>query len=273
MLIDMHTHIFPDALAPRVIPHMAQIANTVPATDGTLAGQLDSMRQNGVDFAVVLPVVTAPRQFDSINAFALQINRTQKTLLSFGGIHPDCEDVPGKLAWLKEQGFLGIKLHPDYQNHMVDDDAMTALVRRAVALGLYVVIHAGLDPVSPELIHAPAQACRRLIDAVGESGAPHIILAHMGANAGYDEAEKYLVGQNVLLDTAHVADKISAEQLCRMICAHGADKILFASDAPWGQVGAFAERIRSLPLQQEQIAQICYRNAAQILGIGCAEAK
>ena len=58
-----------------------------------------------------------------------------------------------------------------------------------------------------------------------------------------------------------------------MICAHGADKILFASDAPWGQVGAFAERIRSLPLQQEQIAQICYRNAAQILGIGCAEAK
>ena len=33
MLIDTHTHIFPDELAARVIPHMAQVSGTVPSTD------------------------------------------------------------------------------------------------------------------------------------------------------------------------------------------------------------------------------------------------
>ena len=133
MLIDTHTHIFPDALAARVIPHMAQVCGTVPSTEGTLDSLLASMEKNHVDRSIILPVVTAPRQFDSINRFAAEVNEKNENLCSFGGIHPDCEDLHGKLRLLQKNGFIGIKLHPDYQNHMVDDPCMIETVGEAVA--------------------------------------------------------------------------------------------------------------------------------------------
>ena len=42
-------------------------------------------------------------------------------IISFGGIHPDNEDYKEKLCWIKEQGFKGIKLHPDYQDTYFND--------------------------------------------------------------------------------------------------------------------------------------------------------
>lgn len=65
---------------------------------------------------------------------------------------------------------------------------MIETVGEAVALGMYVVIHAGFDPVSPDLVHAPPARSRHLIDAVGETGSAHIILAHMG---GVSNLTKY----------------------------------------------------------------------------------
>ena len=38
MLIDFHTHVFPDALAPRAIASLAAQAGETPSTDGTVAG-------------------------------------------------------------------------------------------------------------------------------------------------------------------------------------------------------------------------------------------
>lgn len=79
MIIDFHTHIFPDTLAVKTIPMLAQRSHTQPHTDGTAAGLLGHMEESGVDVSVVLPVVTAPRQFDSINRFAAKsMNRNPK---------------------------------------------------------------------------------------------------------------------------------------------------------------------------------------------------
>lgn len=53
-----------------------------------------------------MSVCTKPEQFDSINVFAKKENDTYPgKLLSFGGIHPDCENYKEKLDDIK---FLGI---------------------------------------------------------------------------------------------------------------------------------------------------------------------
>ena len=120
MVIDFHTHLFPEKIAAKALHQLAVTSGITPSTDGTAAGLLSSMERCGIDISVVLPVVTTPHQYDSILRFASQINeenagKKEHRLLSLGGIHPDCEDIPGKIAQLAREGFKGIKLHPHYQ--------------------------------------------------------------------------------------------------------------------------------------------------------------
>ncbi len=61
MIIDIHQHFYPDALAARVLGQLSRNSGLTPLTDGTLAGTLAMNRQWGVDKAVLLPVATSPR--------------------------------------------------------------------------------------------------------------------------------------------------------------------------------------------------------------------
>ena len=70
MVIDFHTHIFPDKIAAKTIAHLEEVGNIKAATDGTLNGLLASMERCGVDMSVILPVATKPSQFESIQNFA-----------------------------------------------------------------------------------------------------------------------------------------------------------------------------------------------------------
>ena len=49
MVIDFHTHIFPDKIAAKTIEHLAQVGGITAATDGTLSGLLSSMERCGVE--------------------------------------------------------------------------------------------------------------------------------------------------------------------------------------------------------------------------------
>ena len=112
MTVDFHTHIFPDKIAKAAISKLAAVGDSVPFTDGTLAGLKKSMKEGGIDYSVILPVATSAHQFDSVNRFAAEING-KDGIFSFGGIHPDNENVEEKLDYIKSLGLKGIKLHPD----------------------------------------------------------------------------------------------------------------------------------------------------------------
>ena len=154
MVIDFHTHIFPDKIAAKSIAALGAIAGIDAYTDGTLNGLLQSMEQSEVDISVILPVMTNPLKFESVNAFAAKINEQYEgKLISFGGIHPDCENYKEKLNWLRKNGFKGIKIHPDYQKVMIDDIRYMRIIEYANEIGLIVITHAGFDDVSPQSTH------------------------------------------------------------------------------------------------------------------------
>lgn len=126
MVIDFHTHIFPDKVAAKAIPHLASIIKQIPSMDGTLDGLRASMEQSGVDVSVVLPVVTAPHQFDSILRFASAVNEKwaenpDTRIISFAGIHPAHPDYKDQLRLIASEGFKGIKIHPNYQGMHFND--------------------------------------------------------------------------------------------------------------------------------------------------------
>ena len=72
MIIDFHTHTFPDSIAARAVDSLSKEAHIVPYTDGTVSGLLNSMDKGGIDMSVLLPVATASSQVESINDKALQ---------------------------------------------------------------------------------------------------------------------------------------------------------------------------------------------------------
>lgn len=123
MVIDIHTHTFPDKLAAPTIRKLQGACHTRAFTDATNAGLAASMARAGIDSSVVLPVATNPHQVAHVNESAAQINaRGRGTgIYSFGCIHPDYPDPRGELARIAALGLKGIKLHPAYQATRFDD--------------------------------------------------------------------------------------------------------------------------------------------------------
>ena len=276
MIIDFHTHVYPDRLAERTMAALSTAADVEAHTDGTLNGLRGSMAQAGVDLSVVLPVNTRKGQFDTITRFALEINNSCGNIISFGGIHPDDDEPETKLTYLKENGFKGIKIHPDYTETFIDDERYIRIVTAAQELGLIVVTHAGKDPAYDE-VHCPPDRARALLDTVDDLTGfdePFMVFAHLGGNRLLSDVERYLVGQNCYIDISCSFSDIgnfsdsSDEDIVRVIKNHGADKILFATDSPWNGQKEYIERFKSLRgLTDREKQLILGRNAEELLGL------
>ncbi len=263
MIIDFHTHIFPDKIAARSIEALSKVSGIKAATDGTLNGLLASMDKSGVDLSVIMPVVTKPSQFESVNTFAAKVNEQYAgRLLSFGGIHPDSEDYKAELNRIKALGLPGIKLHPDYQGVMIDDVRYMNIMEYADELGLVILVHAGIDIGLPEPVHCPPEKARKVLDALKPQ---KLVLAHMGGWKQWDEVYEYLAGEQVYLDTAFSFDYMSQEMFMKLWEKHDKDKILFATDSPWSDARRDMEAVNTLPLTAQEKEAVFSENAKKLL--------
>jgi len=269
MVIDFHTHIFPEKIAAATIEGLEKKAGVRADTNGTVDGLLSSMQRAGVDTSVILPVVTSPRQFDKLNRYAYDINRQYENtgdrvpkLISFGGIHPDSEDYKGQLKLLKSMGFKGIKLHPDYQGVNFDDIRYMRIVEYASELNMIIIVHAGVDIGLPEPVRCTPKMSAKVLDEIQPA---KLVLAHLGGWKMWDEVEEILVEKNVYLDTAFIQSYISKEQFCRIVENHGAERILFATDSPWSGQYQMVQWIQRCGLDTETTDAIFYKNAMRLL--------
>ena len=267
MIIDFHTHIFPENIAEKTLEMMEKNSGIKATGKNTLTGLCTSMKNGQIDYSVVLPVATKPTQFDSINQFATDINHTDG-IISFGGIHPDNDNIPEKLAYIKSLGLKGIKLHPDFQGPTYIDDARyIEIIKECIRLDLICVIHAGMDVGIPIPIHCPPDRAYLMLKEVLKEcdKDSKIILAHIGGHMQWELVEELLVGQNVYFDLAYSIKRIAKDTLLRIIKNHGSDRILFATDFPWSNQKESAEFVKALPLSENEIENIMYRNAARLL--------
>jgi len=272
MIIDFHTHLFPEKVAANAIKTLEERAKIKAYTDGTESGlyssmcKLDSRNKPCVDISIVLPVVTNPLKTNHFNEFAQKLNekyaKSNPKIISFAGIHPDTPDYKSVIKNIASSGFKGIKLHPDYQNTFIDDIRYEKIIEEAECYKLITVVHAGIDIGLPEPVHCPPEKAQRLIDDVHPN---HLVLAHMGGWKQWNNVENYLVGQNVYFDTASTDSYLSSEQFTRIVKTHGADKILFATDSPWSGQLETISMINALPLSDEEKIMILGGNAERLL--------
>ena len=268
MLIDFHTHTFPDKIAEKTIALLNQkIKDNLgyyldPITDGTVSCLDRVMDSEGVNMSVVLPIATKPTETNTINAASAGIRN--KRMISFATIHPQNEDKAAMLQRIKDMGFVGIKIHPDYQDCYVDSKENIEILQLCEQLGLYTVIHAGIDGGFPPPHHALPERIKNTLNYISGK---YLIAAHLGGFMCWDDVEKYLVGTDVYLDTSMTAGYIQPEQLRRIIINHGSHKILFASDAPWNSPKQIEILLDSLCLDDSDLQRIKWQNAAGILNL------
>lgn len=264
MVIDFHTHIFPDAIAARAVTSLAENINYLyhPVTDGTKAALVRRMDEWGVDVSVSMPVITKPSQHIKTNDFAK--NASDSRVISFGGLHPETDDYKRDVDYVASLGLKGIKLHPEYQNFKIDEPNMMKIYDYILSKGLMIMFHAGADPAYKPPYRSSPHAFRRIID---EMKGGVIIAAHLGGHAQWDDVEKYLVGTDIYLDTSMGTEYYPEEQFVRIVKNHTKGHILFGSDSPWSNAGKEIEKIRSMPLTEEEKTDILGNSARKLLNI------
>lgn len=266
MIIDFHAHIFPDKIAANTIKKLERQDGTKAYCNGTQIHLQQSMKEAGIDLSVILPVATRVEQFNTINAFAVEISK-QPDIISFGGIHPDTPNPKQALKQIKEMGLLGIKLHPDFQDTFIDDKRYITIIYEALQLDLMISIHGGLDKAYPDLIHCPPKRALSMLRQTGVSktDSTRIILAHMGAFEQWKEVEELLCGENIYFDLGYTFSYLKDNDLIRLMRKHGISRILFATDSPWRSQMEYVDYMKKLPLTEKEKSAILGENAKNLL--------
>lgn len=264
MVIDFHTHCFPDAIAAKAIEKLAfNSGGLAPSTDGTVKGLCDRMRADGVDTAVVMNIATNAHQQQKVNDFAASINDGE-TIISFGSVYPDSEDAFEELERIKALGLKGVKLHPDYQRFSADDPKMKPLYKKISSLGLITLFHAGNDyGCNPPYGGTP----EKLEVALGWFDSP-VVAAHWGGVDCGDEVLARLCGRdNLYFDTSLGYCMMPKYYAAAILEKHGADKMLFGTDTPWHSAEMEWRLLDSLSLTDGEREQIACGNAKKLLGL------
>lgn len=261
MIIDFHTHAFNPKIAQKAVEKLAKTSGIQPYTYGLIEQTIDRLDEWGVDKAVMLPIATKPSQHEIINNWSAEVSSNR--IISFGSVHPDGDDAIAELNRIKELGLYGVKLHPDYQEFMVDDEKMEPIYNEIERLELPVTFHAGFDCISPNLIHCPPERSKKVCLKHKNM---KIILAHLGANEQWQEVYDNLAGLDgeIYFDTSFSmnCDNILMEKI---INKHGTDRILFASDCPWESSGKIMQKILSLKISDDAKEKILGKNALRLL--------
>lgn len=263
VVVDVHAHAFPDAVAANAIRTLEENSYVKAFLNGTVGGLRTSMRQAGVDRAVVQPVSTKPSQVRSINDWAYRANDREVTF--FGTIHPDMPDVRSEVTRLKDLGLKGIKFHPDYQDFYIDEEGMYPIYEVLAENGLVVMFHMGVDIGLPDPVHAPPRRLARVLDRIPKLTA---IASHLGGYRMWREVADHLAGRDVYLDTSLVPGRMDTGRAIDLMRTHGFDRILFGTDSPWDPQEKGVEWVLGLGVDEVAKRKILGENAERLLGKG-----
>ena len=280
MIVDFHTHIFPNKISAAAIDKLSRTSKTIPFSDGTLDGLLESMKNFSVDVSIILPVATHAASVEKINNSSAKLNEKffERGIISFAAMHPDLENYRAELSRIKSLGFKGLKVHPVYQNTNLDDKKFLNIFYRAAELDLIVVTHAGLDIGFPGVVKCSPQMSKNVVEEIGNF---KFILAHMGGWKNWDEVLFQLADKKIFLDTSFSTGKISARKdfswreedlnlldaikFLDFVKVFGAEKILFGTDSPWTSAETSIDFIKNLPITDAKKNKILGENARQLL--------
>ena len=275
MIIDFHTHNFPDALAPRAIASMVENLRHefVPFGDGTLACQLAAAKADGIDRCVMCPIATKPAQADVILRTALEIRdgargeEAARVIIPLASVHPADPEYRRHLEAIVDADIRGIKLHPHYQGFRLDDPSVIPFFAAVRDLGLVVIVHCGFDHGFPDdLVSCGPAVISALLASVPGLG-PRFVAAHLGGHLGSPPgATDRLLETGCLIDTACLEILQDEPEPIRIMETWPTERIVFGTDYPWNRQRRLVEWVRA-HRPTADLEAIFHLNAERLLAL------
>ncbi len=256
MIIDFHTHIYPDKIAAHGVEYIGSFYGLqLDTARGTKAHLEACCAAAGVDYTVHLAVAVKPEQVQSINNWLSSVLDDHS--FGFGTLHPEMEAPLDEVERFAPLGLSGVKFHPDMQGFAVDDPKLFPIYEKLA--GRYpVLFHAGdrrYDFSGPRRI-------ARVLDAFPKLT---VIAAHLGGYTEWEAAFECLCGRDVYFDTSSAVGFLPKEKAVEMIRAHRPDRLLFGTDYPVTAPKEALQAFYALGLDHELEEKILWKNAAALL--------
>jgi len=222
---------------------------------------LDVMNANGVDVAIVQPMVDTPTidvAQEIHNRIAEMSRQNPKRIFGMISINPHLKEKEFEeeaSRCVQKLGFVGIKLTPiAHACNPLSKDGIRVF-ERANGLGIPVMVHtgSGIPFALPSLVMPVAKRFPQL----------KIVLAHAGGNISAGEA--LIVAQeceNIFLEPSWVA----IHTIQKWIKPIGAKRIMFGSDMLENCPVGLA-KFRSMGLSGEELQQCLYRTAKDFFNL------
>ena len=255
-VIDVHTHIWPEKLAPRAVEHVGNYYSYEMHGKGTLDDLKESAKSAGVERFVIHSSALEASQVEAVNTNAAN-NITDK-IAGFGTLHPEYTEFEKEINRIITLGLKGIKLHPDFQFFNIDDKRMYPAYEIIASKGLPVLFHMGDEKYD-------FSSAKRLLKLMNDFPKLICIGAHMGGHLKWDEAEEFLIGKNLYLDSSSTSRKLSPDNIKRLIRLHGAEKVLFGTDYPIERHDEAINNFLNLGLTEEENNLILFDNAYRLI--------
>ncbi len=259
LVIDGHTHVYPDRVAKKAIA--GSPADLKRFGDGTIVSLTEVMAASGVDRSVCLGVANTPDRVENANRFAGSLDPAR--FVGFGSVHPGLSPEQN-VASLREHGLKGAKVHPMFQDLRLDDPRLLATFD-AMSGEFAVIVHVGAAGEDPGDRCSPAM----LAEIVRQFPRLDVIACHFGGYRRFEEAVETVIGLPVYVDTSWPPSlgSLAPERVRAVIEKHGPERVVFASDWPMADPRAEVEVIRGLGLSDADTDAVLGGNLAGLLGI------
>ena len=258
--IDFHSHIYPDAIAPKAADNIREFYHLGnDAIDGRAQTLLERGSLAGVEKFVILPVAVRPSRTRHINDFILGEVAKEPRFFGYGTIHAGMENITGEVQYIMDHGLRGLKMHPDYQLFPIDDPRLFP-VYDMIGDKLPIVFHMG----DQRYDYSHPKRLRKVLDLFPKL---RVIAAHFGGYTMYDTAAELLHDKDCFFDVSSSLMFMEDGVAEKYINHHGAERFVYGSDFPMWDPVVEMERFQRLKLTDDQKEQIAHITAEGILGI------
>ncbi len=253
--IDAHAHIYPDEIADKASRATADFYEMEMGCDGRLSTLLESGKRAGIRKHVVLGVAVTPERVEGINNYLIRtVAAHSDRLIGFGAMHPDYGNVRAEIRRIKAGGLLGIKIHADMEQVLLDCPGMIRLFEALAAENMPAMLHMGDS-------RYPYSEPGRLAKALKAVPEVKVIAAHFGGWSVWEEAWKILADfENVWVDTSSSLYAMTPEEGAKAVRHFRPDRVLFGTDFPMWDPLEERRRFDSLPLYDRERENIGRRN-------------
>jgi predicted TIM-barrel fold metal-dependent hydrolase len=262
MIIDAHTHVYPDKIAEKATSSISNFYDMAMRYDGTFNTLAEASAKAGVTHCAICSVATASEQVSNINTFLADTARCSDglTVAAFCALHQDMssDEIGAELNRAASLGMVGVKLHPDVQQFQIDDPSVYKIYEHAEGR-FPILFHAG------DIRHDFSQPAR-IAKIMRDFPRLCVIAAHFGGWSDWDSAKRVLAGlDNLFVDTSSSLYAIPPETALRHIRAFGSEKVLFGSDYPMWDASDELAMIYKLGLTAYELDDILYKNAMNLI--------